>query len=275
MGKTKTAFVGGADETKLSGAEKYKKRQEKKAKESFDSAQDKKIHLSGLKGGQRVKVVEATEPITERETQSSIQGAKTKQSKARTRGKKYLEAKAKIDRNKLYSLADAVALVKKTSYSKFDGSVELHLEVKKTNLSVKVDFPFSAGKAKKVEFATEATLEKLKKGNVDFDVLLATTEMMPKLIPFAKILGPKGLMPNPKNGTIVKSAKDAEKFKGGSLIIKTEKEQPVIHTTVGKVSQKDEELLKNIETIFTAITKAQLVKAYLKPTMGPSLKVSY
>ncbi len=98
--------------------------------------------------------------------------------------------------------------------------------------------------------------------------------MMPKLVPFAKLLGPRGLMPNPKTGTLIKSAKDAEKFSGNSLTIKTEKSQPVIHTVIGKVSQENQELKENIETIFSAITKKQIVKAYLKSTMSPSVKLN-
>lgn len=208
------------------------------------------------------------------DTEAITQASASREKKAKVRGKKYLEAKKTVDRNKLYSLKDAVALAKDTSTSKFDGSLELHLVVRKEGLSVNVDLPHSTGKAKKVEVADDATIEKLQAGKVDFDVLLATADMMPKLVPFARILGPKGLMPNPKNGTVIKSAKDAEKFNASRLSVKTEKKAPLIHTTVGKVSMKDEELVANIEAIFKALTTRQILKAYIAASMGPSVKVA-
>lgn len=197
-----------------------------------------------------------------------------KEKKTKIHGKKYLAAKVKIDRNRLYNLKDAVALVKETASTKFDSTVELHMVVRKEGLSVNVELPHSSGKSKKVEVADEATLEKLKTGKVDFDVLLATADMMPKLVPFARILGPKGLMPNPKNGTIIKSAKDKDKFNADKLAIKTEKKAPVIHTIAGKTSMKDGDLAENIDVILNAVTKRQIVKAYLASTMGPSVKLS-
>ena len=97
--------------------------------------------------------------------------------------------------------------------------------------------------------------------------------MMPKLVPFARLLGPKGLMPNPKTGTIIKTKKDAEKFSGNTTNVKTEKAAPIIHTTVGKVSQKESELVENTNTLLDAVGKRQIEKAFIKATMGPSIKV--
>lgn len=193
---------------------------------------------------------------------------------ARVRGKKYNQSKGNIDSNKLYNLVDAVELVKKTSYSKFDGTVELHLVVKKTGMSAQVTLPFAGGREKKVEVADDATLEKLKAGKVDFDILLATAEMMPKLVPFARILGPKGMMPNPKNGTLIKSLDAAKKFSSNSVTIKTEKEAPLIHTTAGKVSQPEKEIEANVDAIMNGINKRQIVKAYVKASMGPAIKLA-
>jgi len=265
MGKTKTAFVSDTIEEKKPSYDKAAKEAKRKAKEDAE-----KIHLPGLKGGQRVVAIEA-EPTEEQALEASSAEAK-KEKRVRTRSKKYQEARSKVDRNKLYPLSDAVALVKTTSLTSFDGSVELHLLVKKAGLSANITLPHSSGKVKKVEVADEATLEKLKSGKVDFDVLLATAEMMPKLVSYAKLLGPKGLMPNPKNGTLIKSEKDASRFSGNSTSIKTEKDAPIIHLVAGKVSQNENELVQNIETILNAFPK-QIVKAYVKATMGPSIKV--
>lgn len=273
MGKTKTAFVGDTAESKKPSYDKAAKAAKRQAK-----AESQKIHLSGLKGGQRVKVVEAEIPAAEETTSQPTTSDKTAESKkaktVKARGKKYQSLKDKINRHHLYPLPEAINLVKEVSYSKFDGTVELTIVVKKAGLATQVTLPFTTGKTKKVEIASDATLEALKTGKITFDLLLATSEMMPKLIPFAKLLGPKGLMPNPKNGTIIKSAKEADKFKGNTISLKTEKEAPIIHTLAGKVSQKETELEANIKTILDGIGKAQLVKAFLKPTMGPSVKLA-
>lgn len=256
MGKTKTAFVSDlSEETK-----KTKKEAQKK---------NEKIHISGLKGGQRVKAIEAEPIISDEEEKKEVKKRKA----PRIRGKKWTEAKTQIDRNKEYKLSDAIKLCKKTSYSKFDGTMEMHLIVKKQGLSTNISLPFSTGKQKKIETANDETIKKLKEGKIEFDILIATPEMMPKLVPFARILGPKGLMPNPKNGTLITDIKKAKDFSANSVTLKTEKEAPLIHTTFGKVSQKEEELQKNAQTIIDSISSKQIVKAYIKPTMGPSVKI--
>ena len=131
MGKTKTAFVG----------EEVPEKKTKKEK-------PEKVHIAGLKGGQRIKAIEA-EPITPEAAEEEKPEKKAKAPK--TRGKKYTQAKAKINPGKLYPLKEAIALVKETSYSTFEGAVELHLVVKKTGTSARVTLPHSAGKEKKVE----------------------------------------------------------------------------------------------------------------------------
>lgn len=256
MGKTKTAFVSGVSEE----IKKEKKEAQKKSE---------KVHISGLKGGQRIKAIEAEPIVTEKEKETE-----SKKKKApRVRGKKWTEAKTKVDRLKEYKLEEAIKLVQKTSYSKFDGTMEMHIVVKKQGLSVNVNLPFSAGKTKKIEVASDETLKKLKEGKIDFDILIATPEMMPKLVPFAKVLGPKGLMPNPKNKTLVTDLKKAKEFSSNSITLKTEKDAPLIHTTFGKVSQKEEELKKNAQTIIDSLSTKQIIKAYVKATMGPAIKL--
>lgn len=271
MGKTKTALVGGTTDEELSGAEKYKLKQQKKA--AKEAKEKKKTRAPGLRGGERVAVVGAdlpSEESTDKETEA--QEAK-KRGQPKLRGKKYKAALAKVDKTKLYALKDAVKLVKETSISKFDGTVELHLVVKKQGLSASVELPHSTGKSKKIEVADEKTLKKLKTGKIDFDVLLATPDMMPKLVSFAKILGPKGLMPNPKTGTLIKDVKEAKKFSANKITLKTERKAPTIHISVGKVSQKSAELEENIEAILKAVGKRQINKAVITSTMGPGIKL--
>ena len=263
MGKTKTAFVGTTEN-------KNEKKHEKAHK-----AEAEKVHLSGLKGGQRVKMVGVDEPIV---TEVNAEGETVKKGGRKTiekiRGKKYVESKKKFDNVKIYPAGEAIKLVKETSYSKFDGTVELHMIVKKAGITAQVTLPHQAGKTKKVEVASDETIEKLKTGKIDFDILVATSEMMPKLVPFARLLGPKGLMPNPKNGTLVPDIKKAKSFSAGSVALKTEKEAPLVHTVIGKVSQDGKELAENLEAIFKAFGGSkQIDKAYIKATMGPSVKV--
>lgn len=265
MGKTKTAIISGEPEPKTPKDKgKRKEKQQKSLKEK------KGVRVPGLKGGERVVAVEA-EPIIEKEEERKT-AIKTER-KDKVRSKKYIEAQAKVNKTKLYSLTKAIKLVKETSYSAFDGTVELHVVVKKIGVSANIILPHSAGKEKKIEVAKESTVKKLEKGKVDFDILLATADMMPKLVPFAKILGPRGLMPNPKTGTLIKDIKEAKKFSANKISLKTEKKAPLIHTPVGKVSSKQKDLSENIEVVLKGIGKRQIVKAYLAPTMGPSIKI--
>ena len=263
MGKMKTAIVG------------ENKNQEKH--EKAHKADAEKVHIAGLKGGERVKVVEAapTEeaPVFEEGINASEAVAKVKKVE-RVRGKKYVEAKSRLDHEKFHKVSEAVALVKKASYSKFDGTMELHLVVKKVGTSVQVTLPHQAGKQKKVEIASDETVSKLKEGKIDFDVLVATPDMMPKLVPFARLLGPKGLMPNPKNGTLVNDPKKLKSFSTATLTLKTEREAPLVHTVVGKVSQKDEEITANIEAVLKAFGGDKGInRVFLKSTMSPSAKI--
>ena len=266
MGKTKTAVISGLPEEGLSGEEKYKQKQRKKEKET---EKKDKVRVPGLGGGQRVKAIKIDIP----ETDEEVKPEKKSVIQPKVRGKKYQEVKLKVDKNKKYPIADAIKLMRDTSYSKFDGSAEIHLVVGKVGLSTNIQLPFSTGKLKKIEIANEKTIENLKKGKINFDVLLSTKEMMPKLVPFAKLLGPKGLMPNPKTGTIIKSAKEKTNFTGNKITLKTERKVPLIHAVFGKVSQKDKELISNLEAILKGIGPKQRKKAYIKATMGPSIKL--
>ena len=235
----------------------------------------KKVHISGLKGGQRVKIVEGAPEKVVEEQVTRKQPLMTKSTKARTRGKKYKAARAKVDPKKTYSLDDATKLVKETSISSFPGSVELHIVLVKDKVNAQVELPHSTGKSKRVEIASDDTVKKLQAGKVDFYVLLASAAMMPKLVPFAKLLGPKGLMPNPKNGTLIDNPeKAAEKFRGNLLNIKTEKSAPLIHTVVGKVNQPENEIEDNIKAVVNSIGIKQIKRASISSSMGPGIKIA-
>lgn len=192
----------------------------------------------------------------------------------RQRGKKYLAARKLIDINKFYPLKDAVELVKKISLSKFDGKVEAHLTVTETGNLGEITFPHLKTAAKKIVILNDTILEEIKANHINFDVLIATPATMPKLLPFARILGPKGLMPNPKSGTLTDKPDEAVKrLSIAKTQIKTEAKAPVIHTVVGQVSQPEKELITNVEELIKVVKPARIKKLVLCPTMGPGVKV--
>ena len=222
------------------------------------------------------------------------------------RSKKYVEASNNVEKSKLYTKEEAVKLVKMTSTSSFDGSVEvamrLNLDTKKADQQLRgaIVLPKGTGKTKKVlviargEKATQAKeagadyvgdvdmLEKIEKENwFDFDTMIATPDMMPLLGKLGKVLGPKGLMPNPKTGTVTLDVvKAIEEVKAGRVEYRTDS-YGNIHGIIGKVSFSDEDLLANLDAFVTHIIKlrpATVKGDYVKnisiaSTMGPGIKV--
>lgn len=221
------------------------------------------------------------------------------------RGKKYRNVVEQIEKGREYSLEDAIDLLKKTAVSKFDSSVEIHvnLNVDPSNADHQVRgsvlMPAGLGKDKKVavvasvEKEKEAKdagadfvggqdiIEKIEKGWLGFDVLVATPDMMPHVGKIGKILGTKGLMPNPKVGTVTTDvAKAIKEIKKGRANYKIDK-SGILHAGVGKVSFKNEDLAENIKTFMDAIhhakpasMKGTFIKTiHLTTTMGPSVKL--
>lgn len=221
------------------------------------------------------------------------------------RGKRYLEAAKQVDRLKEYKLLEATELVKKTSTVKFDASVEvafrLNLDPRKAeqNLRGAIVLPHGTGKVSKVvviaqgEKAKEAKdagadfvgdkdlIDQISKGWFDFDVIVATPDMMAQLGKLGRVLGPKGLMPNPKTGTVTLDVANAVKeIKAGKIEYRVDKVGN-IHASVGKVSFTKEQLAENIHTLFERIVqiKPSTVKGtYLKnltvtSSMGPGIKI--
>lgn len=226
--------------------------------------------------GQNPEIVAEQKAVDETtaETPAEVDTAEHKLKVAKIRGKKYQVAKKKVDVTKYYQLKEAVKLVKETSFSKFDGKVEAHITVLDIGNVGEISFPYLESVGKKVVVLNDTILAEIKDGKVNFDILIATPSTMPKLLPFAKILGPKGLMPNPKNGTLTDDTESAvKKLSVAKTIIKTEKKSPVIHIIVGKVSQPVEELTTNIDELIKVVKSNKIKKLALCATMGPCVKV--
>ncbi len=164
-------------------------------------------------------------------------------------------------------------MVKTTSLSKFDGKIEAHILGFDMGNIGEIAFPHLELGKKKIVILDDKILAEIKDGKVNFDILIATPVTMPKLLPFAKILGPKGLMPNPKNGTLTDKPEEAVKrLSVAKTMIKSEKKAPVIHQVVGTVSQKTEEIIANINELIKVVKPIKIKKLVLCATMGPGIK---
>lgn len=223
------------------------------------------------------------------------------------KGKKYIKAMELVEKHKAYTKEEAIELVKKTSTSNFDGSVEiavrLNVDTKKTDQQVRgaLVLPNGTGKAKRVLVLTkndaqskaakeagaefvggEDLIDKIAKENwLDFDVIIATPEMMPLLGKIGKLLGPRGLMPNPKTGTVTTDvAKAIEDVKKGRIEFRTDSYGNV-HAIIGKVSFDAAKLVENLDAFMNVIIKSkpttvkgQFIKnVSVSSTMGPGIKI--
>jgi large subunit ribosomal protein L1 len=191
-------------------------------------------------------------------------------------GKAIRAAKSKVDPQKKYGLEEAVKLLKSTNITKFTSTVTLHLNLvtKDTPTRVELTFPYMAGAAKRIAIVSDELLADIAKGKIEFDILLTTPAFMPKLAKFAKVLGPKGLMPSPKAGTVTPDPeKKAKEFAAGKTVVKAEPKFPLMHVTVGKIDQPEAELLANIKALLDAIKLKNVTKATLASTMSPGIKL--
>jgi large subunit ribosomal protein L1 len=215
--------------------------------------------------------------------------------------------KAKVDKNKVYPLAEAVKLLKETSGVKFDASVEIHanlgIDPKKGEQQIRatVAMPHGTGKTKKIAafvtaekekeakdagadvVCTEEDIKRIKDtGKFDFEIAVTTPDMMPKMAAVAKVLGPKGLMPNPKTETVSPNLKKMiEELKKGKVTFKND-DTSNVHQLVGKVSFTDAQLAENITAFIEALKKAKpntskgtyIQNLVVKTTMGPAIRLS-
>lgn len=221
------------------------------------------------------------------------------------RGKNYRKVAAKVETEKFYSLSDAIALAVETNPSKFDASVEAHVRLNvdprqaDQNIRATVSLPNGTGKTIRVAvFAPEADhkavqaagadvvgdetfLAQLDKEVIDFDVLIATPQYMPRLGKYARLLGPRGLMPNPKAGTVATDvAKATTEAKAGKVEYRVDK-QAIVHLGIGKVSFGADKLNQNAKSFFDSLIaqkpttiKGGYVKSItISTTMGPGIKV--
>jgi ribosomal protein L1 len=257
-------------------------------------------------------IKEAEEKVAKEERKADAEHEPVKQrpvikirSKVERKGKKYRAASELVDKSKVYSLKDAVDTTIKTSTAKFDATVELHVRLgvdprhADQNIRATLVLPEGTGKSVKVAVFAEADdaakaktagadiagneefLQQLDKGVIDFDVLIATPAVMPKLGKYARVLGPKGLMPSPKSGTVTTDiAKAVKEAKAGKVEFRVDS-NGIVHLGAGKVSFGSDRLVKNIQAVLASIKNAKpasvkgnyLINIHLTSTMGPSVKV--
>lgn len=270
---------------------------------------------SGKKSKKHIEEVKAEEERQERKKErakeEAVAAAKPKGAKPVTRsilerrGKKYQEAYKLIEKNKVYTLKEAIELAIKTSPVKFDASLEAHarlgVDPRQADQNIRTTLVLPNGNGKTVRVAVfapldvakaakaagadiaedEEFLKRLEKGEIEFDILISTPQYMPKLGKFARLLGPKGLMPNPKAGTVTMDVEKAVKeAKAGKVEYRVDK-QAIVHIGLGKVSFGADKLLENAEAFFESLKaqkpaslKGGYVKSvYITTTMGPSIQI--
>lgn len=272
---------------------------------------ESELAKAGKRSAKAKKEEEKKQLKEERKASSATDEAKPKQAKKppRTRleraSKKYKEAAKLIEAEKFYPLADALELATKTSTTKFDATVELHINLgvdptqADQNVRGMVSLPAGSGKTLRVAvFAepgdaakaktagadivgNEELLASIDGGQIDFDILITTPSLMPKLGKYAKVLGPKGLMPNPKSGSITTDlVKAVTEAKAGRVEFRVDPSS-IIHLGVGKVSFGKDKLVQNAEAVLAGIRAAKpaslkkpyIGSAFVSTTMGPSIKV--
>lgn len=269
------------------------------------SGKKSKKHIEEVKAEEERQARKAETKALEEAGEKPRGAAPVTRPKIERRGKKYQEKAKLIEAGKLYSLKDALELAAKTNPSNFDATVEVHTRLgvdprqADQNIRATVVLPHGNGKtvrvavfapldeAKKAAAAgadiaeDEEFLQRLEKGEIDFDVLISTPAYMPKLGKFARLLGPKGLMPNPKAGTVTADIEKAVKeSKAGKVEYRVDK-QAIIHIGVGKTSFDQAKLLENAETFFESLKshrpaslKGSFVKSvFVTTSQGPSIPV--
>lgn len=294
MGTTRVKLID------LSSDEKQIKTSRKHAEKSTSAA---KIKEKKEKPEEEKRPEETTKekPVEEKKVETKVEKKPKTQKKEPVKkqvhhlGKKYKDAKQQIE-NKAYKVKDALDILPKTSITKFDPAVEIHLNVVDKNIKGNVSYPHSIGSKQKKQkylifsdnkkeiaganiiWANDTTISLIENGKLkagrDFDQVIAAPIYMPKLAKIAKILGPKGMMPNPKNGTITEDYKKATSTSSDSnYSYKSDPMAPIIHAKIGKLSQKSDALTENLKALISTIGASKIKKAALTTSMGPSVKL--
>lgn len=281
--------------------------------EAEATAEPETFAKSGKKSKKHIEEVKAEEERQARKEERKAEEAAVKPKGAtpvtrpriERRGKKYQEAAKLVEKNKVYTLSEALELALKTSPVKFDASVEIHtrlgVDPRQADQNIRTTLVLPNGNGKTVRVAVfapldvcktakaagadiaedEEFLKQLEKGTINFDVLIATPQYMPKLGKFARLLGPKGLMPNPKAGTVTMDVEKAVKeAKAGKVEYRVDK-QAIVHIGVGKTSFGVEKLAENANAFFDSLKaqkpntlKGSYVKSvFITTTMGPSIQI--
>ena len=265
-----------------------------------------KKHIEEVKAEEERQAKKAERAASDKAAAEKPKGAKPiTRPRIERRGKKYQEAAKLVEKGKVYGLKDAIELAIKTNSAKFDASLEAHVRLgvdpRQADQNIRTTIVLPNGNGKTVRVAVfapldvckaakaagadiaedEEFLKQLEKGVIDFDVLISTPAYMPKLGKFARLLGPKGLMPNPKAGTVTMDVEKAVKeSKAGKVEYRVDK-QSIVHICLGKVSFGADKLFENANTFFDSLKAqkpASLKGTYIKSvfittTMGPSIAV--
>lgn len=296
MGKIRVKTLGDEEKEQKQTEDARRKAEAKKAsieaqkiktQEKAESS-DVKVKDSSTEASVKAEVKQSSsknEIVTDSETDNTKKQKKEKfqSTKRDSHSKSYKVVAQKIDPSKQYSLSEALSLLPELSRAKFDETVELHINTLETGVSGNVTLPHGTGKQTRIKIinsgedpkGVDEFVSQVEKGIIDFDILIATPDSMPKLARVAKVLGPKGLMPNPKNGTVTpKPEIVAKQFEGGQVNFKTEAKAPIIHASVGKVSFGADKLSENITVFLKAIPKDKIRNVTLKSTMSPGMKIA-
>jgi large subunit ribosomal protein L1 len=275
------------------------------------NAEPETFAKSGKKSKKHYEEVKAEEERQARKAEKAAEPEKkvgpkpVTRTRLERRGKNYRKAVEKIEKGKVYSLTDAIKLAIETSPFKFDATVEMHFRLgvdpRQADQNIRATVTLPAGTGKTVRVAVFAPLElakaakvagadiaedeeftkRLDKEQLDFDVLISTPQYMPKLGKYARLLGPKGLMPNPKAGTVTTDIEKAVKeAKAGKIEYRVDK-QAIVHVGLGKVSFGADKIAENVNAFIESLKsqkpasiKGQYVKSvFISTTMGPSIQV--
>lgn len=302
--------IGASNEIAVAQSDETSDSETNETLEKDETDAKPKATKAGKRSAKAVREAEAEEDRKEKKSEKADQPVARvthKPNPLRQHGKKYRKIAEGVDRDKFYELAEAIGVAQKTSPVKFDASIEIHanlgVDPRQADQMIRASVVLPAGTGKTLRVAVVAPADKqaeaktagadvvgeddliakIEKGTIDFDVLIATPQVMAKLGKLAKVLGPKGLMPNPKSGTVTANVAEAVKAaKGGRVEFRIDK-QSIVHQAIGKVSFSASDLEKNALAFVNALMGAKPASAkgtYVKrmsmsTSMGPGFKLDH